>query len=216
MAHSEPHRPDNNAAGPGATPGAAALLLSGARLTDGRTVDVRIRGHHIEAVAAAGTLTAHGTRLDLRGYLLLPAPAEPHAHSDTALTADSPGPAPHSVEDIRRRTTEAALIQLSQGATALRSHVRIGDGQGLAALEAVLQARRSLRGLTEIVAVAVPGVLTGTAGAGEPRHAPRRHGHGCGCHRRPPRPGPRPGRLHRNGPGHRRRERPPRRPPHRR
>lgn len=165
MPHSEPHRPDNDAAGPGATPGAAALLLSGARLTDGRTVDVRIRGRHIEAVASAGTLTARGTRLDLHGYLLLPAPAEPHAHSDTALTADSPGPAPHPVEDIRRRTTEAALIQLSQGATALRSHVRIGDGQGLAPLEAVLQARRCLRGLIEIVAVAVPGLLTGTAGA---------------------------------------------------
>lgn len=165
MPHSEPHRPDNNATGPGATTGAAALLLSGARLTDGRTVDVRIRGRHIEAVATAGTLTAHGTRLDLRGYLLLPAPAEPHAHSDTALTAGLPGPPPRTVEDIRRRTTEAALIQLSHGATALRTHVHIGDGQGLAPLEAVLQARRSLRGLTDLVPVAAPRLLTGTAGA---------------------------------------------------
>ncbi|MFD9503280.1 amidohydrolase family protein [Streptomyces sp. NPDC060035] len=166
MPHSEPHRPDNNATGPGATAGAGALLLSGARLADGRAVDVRIRGPHIEAVATAGTLTDHGTRLDLRGYLLLPAPAEPHAHSDTALTADSLSPPPHSIEDIRRRTTEAALIQLSHGATALRTHVHIGDGEGLAPLEAVLQARRSLRGLTDIVTVAAPRLLTGTAGAG--------------------------------------------------
>ncbi|MYY81703.1 hydrolase, partial [Streptomyces sp. SID335] len=51
------------------------------------------------------------------------------------------------------------------GATALRSHVRIGDVQGLGPLEAVLQARRSLRGLVDLTAVAVPRLLTGVAGA---------------------------------------------------
>ncbi|NEC66439.1 hydrolase, partial [Streptomyces sp. SID9727] len=48
----------------------------------------------------------------------------------------------------------------------LRSHVRIGGPQGLAALEAVLQARRSLRGLADLAPVAVPRLLTGVAGAG--------------------------------------------------
>jgi cytosine deaminase len=150
----------------------ATLLLCGARLADGRTVDVRLSGPRIEAVGTAGSLAlppgrggrpAEGARIDLRGYLLLPAPAEPHAHLDLALTADGP-PAGDSA-DVQRRATEAALLQLGHGATAVRSHVRVGDVQGLHALEAVLQARRTLRGLVEVQAVAVPRLLTGVAGA---------------------------------------------------
>ncbi|WP_405586191.1 amidohydrolase family protein [Streptomyces sp. NBC_01190] len=155
----------------------ATLLLCDARLADGRTVDVRLSGRRIEAVGTAGSLTPAtgtgrqgeagagrgGTRIDLRGYLLLPAPAEPHAHLDQALTAGGP-PAGDS-EDVQRRVTEGALLQLGHGATAVRSHVRIGDVQGLRALEAVLQARRALRGLVEVRTVAVPRLLTGVAGA---------------------------------------------------
>ncbi|MER7514803.1 amidohydrolase family protein [Streptomyces sp. NPDC126499] len=144
---------------------ATSLLLSNARLTDGRTVDVRLGGGRIEAVGTAGSLTAVGARVDLAGYLLLPAPAEPHAHADTALTADSPGPVSYAAEEVQRRATEAALLQLGHGATALRAHVRIGDVHGLGPLEAVLQARRSLRGLADLTAVAAPRLLTGAAGA---------------------------------------------------
>ncbi|MFI6205517.1 amidohydrolase family protein [Streptomyces sp. NPDC051041] len=150
-------------------PDPAPLLLCGARLADGRTVDVRLGGGRIEAVGTAGSLTAAGaftgTRVDLTGYLLLPAPAEPHAHADTALSADAGGPVPCAAEDVQRRATEAALLQLGYGATALRAHVRVGDVKGLGALAAVLRARRALRGLTELSVVAVPRVLTGVAGA---------------------------------------------------
>ncbi|MEU0376789.1 amidohydrolase family protein [Streptomyces cyaneofuscatus] len=168
MPDSRPRRPDDSApdsAEAATTAPAPALVLSGARLTDGRAVDVRLSGSRIEAVGTAGSLTARGPRIDLRGYLLLPAPAEPHAHGDTALTADGVGPASDHPEDIQRRATEAALLQLGHGATALRAHVRIGGVQGLAALEAVLQARRALRGLADLTAVAVPRLLTGIAGA---------------------------------------------------
>ncbi|MGW1205953.1 amidohydrolase family protein [Streptomyces cyaneofuscatus] len=168
MPDSRPRRPDDSApdsAEAATTDPVPALVLSGARLTDGRAVDVRLSGSRIEAVGTAGSLTARGPRIDLRGYLLLPAPAEPHAHGDTALTADGAGPASDHPEDIQRRATEAALLQLGHGATALRAHVRIGDVQGLAALEAVLQARRALRGLADLTAVAVPRLLTGIAGA---------------------------------------------------
>ncbi|MCF6523549.1 hydrolase [Streptomyces sp. JJ36] len=161
-----------------------ALLLCGARLADGRTVDVRLGGGRIEAVGTAGSLggatagpaPAHCARLDLTGYLLLPAPAEPHAHHDTALTAAAPppsappggaGPPSGDPEEVQRRTTEAALLQLGHGATATRTHVRVGDVTGLHALEAVLQARRALRGLAELTTVAVPRLLTGLAGAEE-------------------------------------------------
>ncbi|MCQ6555162.1 hydrolase [Streptomyces sp. C10-9-1] len=159
MPDSQPPPRDRAAADP------TALLLCGARLADGRVVDVRIGGGRIEAVGTAGSLPPHPSRLDLTGHLLLPAPAEPHAHGDTALTAETSGPVSYTPADIQRRATEAALLQLGHGATALRCHVRIGDVQGLGALEAVLAARRSLRGLADLTAVAVPRVLTGTAGA---------------------------------------------------
>ncbi|MEV6161120.1 amidohydrolase family protein [Streptomyces sp. NPDC052052] len=172
MPDSQPRQPDGDAAdetsGPAAETG--ALVLCGARLTDGRIVDVRLGGGRIEAVGTAGSLAVPGPRVDLRGYLLLPAPAEPHIHSDTALTAhgagpEGPGPVSHHPEDIQRRAVEAALLQLGHGATALRAHVGIGDVRGLTSLEAVLQARRSLRGLAELIPVAVPRLLTGVAGA---------------------------------------------------
>lgn len=143
----------------------ATLLLHGARLADGRTVDVRIGGPRIEAVGTAGSLTTRGNRLDLRGWLLLPAPAEAHAHADTALTAAAGGPESHHPDDVRRRATEAALLQLSHGATALRAHVRVGGVHGLGSLEAVLDARGALRGLADLRVVAVPRLLTGAAGA---------------------------------------------------
>ncbi|MFI5758342.1 amidohydrolase family protein [Streptomyces sp. NPDC051569] len=167
MPDSQPQPPD------GVTAVTTALLLRGARLTDGRTVDVRLGGGRIQAVGRAGTVTSYGARVDLSGYLLLPAPAEPHAHSDSALTAltaltalSCEGPVSYAPEEVRRRATEAALLQLGHGATALRSHVPIGDAQGLRRLQAVLQARRSLRGLADLTAVAVPRLLTGLAGTG--------------------------------------------------
>ncbi|WP_241562002.1 hydrolase [Streptomyces hoynatensis] len=105
------------------------------------------------------------SHVDLSGYLLLPAPAEPHAHHDTALTATAPGPPSATPAALRRRITEAALLQLGHGATAQRTHIRIGDAGGLDALEAALETRRALRGLAELSTVAVPRVLTGRAGA---------------------------------------------------
>ncbi|MEU8585598.1 amidohydrolase family protein [Streptomyces sp. NPDC048664] len=163
--------PDSRPRPPGPSSSSSAradgTLLCGARLTDGRTVDVRLGGGRIEAVGTVGSLAADtvGARIDLRGFLLLPAPAEPHAHGDSALSADTDGPVSYEPEQVQRRTTEAALLQLGHGATALRSHVRIGDVQGLEALSAVLGARRSLRGLADLTTVAMPRVLTGAAGA---------------------------------------------------
>ncbi|MEU1040357.1 amidohydrolase family protein [Streptomyces sp. NPDC005551] len=169
MHDSQPQPPPSSPSSSGHAD-AAALLLCGARLTDGRTVDVRLVGGRIEAVGTAGSLApggspAHGTRVDLDGYLLLPAPAEAHAHGDTAFTADEDGPVSSDSGQVQRRVTEAALLQLGHGATALRSHVHVGAVQGLGALTAVLRARRALRGLTELSTVAMPRLLTGVAGA---------------------------------------------------
>ncbi|MFX4294271.1 amidohydrolase family protein [Streptomyces bohaiensis] len=151
------------------TGGTTVLVLSGPRLADGRTVDVRVSAGLVEAVGTPGSLAptaAEGTtRVDLSGYLLLPSPAEPHAHHDSALTAEVAGPAPGDPVSVRRRMTEAALLQLGHGATAQRTHVRVGGVTGLSALEAALDARRGLRGLVDLQVVAVPRLLTGRASA---------------------------------------------------
>ncbi|WP_217237719.1 hydrolase [Streptomyces sp. AC555_RSS877] len=170
MPDSQPQPPPSSSGSSSGQFEGTSLLLCGARLTDGRTVDVRLGGGRIEAVGTVGSLAAggaraRGVRVDLGGYLLLPAPAEPHAHGDTALSADGEGPVSYDTQDVQRRATEAALLQLGHGATALRAHVRVGDVQGLGALTAVLQARRALRGLAELTTVAMPRVLTGVAGA---------------------------------------------------
>ncbi|WP_329488181.1 hydrolase [Kitasatospora sp. NBC_01246] len=164
--------------GPAANPlgHGPVLLLTDARLADGRVVDVRISGDRIQAVGTTGSLgplpalpgaptTTTGARIDLKGYLLLPAPAEAHAHYDVAFSAALPAPPPETSGDLTRRVTEAALTSLGYGATAQRTHVRIGDVHGLRRLEAVLTARQALRGLAELQAVAMPRLLTGLAGA---------------------------------------------------
>ncbi|MFJ1703220.1 hydrolase [Kitasatospora sp. NPDC088346] len=164
--------------GPAANPlgHGPVLLLTNARLADRRVVDVRISGDRIQAVGTAGSLgplpaapgrptVTTGARIDLSGYLLLPAPAEPHGHYDAAFTAALPTAPPEEPADLVRRVTEAALTSLGYGATAQRTHVRIGDLHGLGRLEAVLTARQALRGLADLQAVAMPGLLTGRAGA---------------------------------------------------
>ncbi|SEL05306.1 hypothetical protein [Streptacidiphilus jiangxiensis] len=178
-------------------PGPGALLLTGARLADGRTVDVRLSGDRIEAVGTAGSLRA-AERLDLSGYLLLPAPVEPHAHLDEALTAGSGAPAGsggaassgvpagEAEEDLRRRITEAALTHLGYGSTAVRTHVLVSAATGLTRLDAALAAARDLRGLMDLQIIAMPDPspnLTGDRGREERallRQAARAGAHALG------------------------------------
>jgi cytosine/creatinine deaminase len=160
-----------------------AVLLSGVTLPTGETADVLVRGERIGVVAAAGSLDEPGAqRLELEGYLVLPAPAEPHAHLDKALTAtrlDNPtGDLDGAVQvwhayrstmehdDVVRRATTAALTQLANGVTAIRSHIDVGPDLGLRSLEAVVEAREALRGQVDIELVVLPSLpLTGEAGA---------------------------------------------------
>jgi cytosine deaminase len=158
-----------------------ALLLSGARLASGQVVDVRLRAARIEAVGAPGTLPPAAERLDLSGYLLLPAPAEPHAHFDTALTADRiPNPSGDldgaiqawldyqgtvARGDFVDRATQAALLGLANGSTAIRTHVGIYEPVGINAVEALLEVRERLRGLVDLQLVALTVQLTGPGSA---------------------------------------------------
>jgi cytosine/creatinine deaminase len=161
-----------------------ALLLGGVTLPSGETADVLLEGGMIAAVTApgGGDDPPPAERLDLDGYLLLPAPAEPHAHLDKALTAGRiPNPGGDlagaidawlayrpSLDrgDLVDRATRAALLQMANGATAIRSHVEIGVDIGLRALEALVEVREALRGQVELQLVALPlPPLSGEAGA---------------------------------------------------
>lgn len=159
------------------------MLLRHAQLCGGAHSDVRIRGGHIERIAPAGELTPFVEEqvLDLSGYLLLPAPAEPHAHLDKAFTAERfERAAPDlltaieqwhahranlSAEDVAERARAAALEALARGATAIRTHVDVGEGIRLRGVEALLAVRDELRELIDIQIVALAYPVAGEAGA---------------------------------------------------
>jgi cytosine deaminase len=160
------------------------MLLLAATLADGAVVDVRTAGEEIVEVAPAGSLRRGPDEdvQDLSGYVLLPAPAEPHAHLDKAFTAAQvPNPAGDlegaieawlayrvglTVADVFERARAAAVRSLAHGATAIRTHVDVGEGIELRALQALLMLRQVLSGIVPLQIVAlVSRPLTGVEGA---------------------------------------------------
>ena len=163
----------------------ADVLLRSARLPDGTLADVTLAGGRIATVrAATGRRAATSTtaaepegssveRYDLDGYLLLPAPAEPHAHLDKALTADLvPNPAgdlggaieawmaaypDRTVEEIAGRARRAAELGLAAGCTAIRSHVDVNEQLGTRAVEALLRVKAELADLMDLQLVGLVG-----------------------------------------------------------
>ncbi|PPF84508.1 cytosine deaminase [Subtercola sp. Z020] len=167
-------------------------LLQNATLPDGSTCDVLLDGDTVAAVSPAhsfATGEAHAeahtaaratphaaddATLDLTGFLLLTAPADPHSHLDKALSWDAIDPpmgdlvsailawrayaATMTTESIVERARAAALLMLRQGTTAVRSHVDIllGDDP-LRGARALVQVRDELRGLMDIELVALAG-----------------------------------------------------------
>jgi len=152
--------------------------LANATLADGSAVDVslgRDGDHAVVTAVRPASGAGHGDDpgvLDLSGFVLLTAPAEPHAHLDKALSWDElrpePGDLHHAIatwkegsqrfdeESFRRRSRTAALSLLRNGTTAVRTHVDVlyGDDplRGIRAIDAV---RRELRGVMDIQIVAL-------------------------------------------------------------
>ena len=153
------------------------LLIRNATLPDGSSADVRLEGDSIAEVGA-GIDAEGGDVVDLAGYVLLPAPAEPHAHLDKALTSGrvtvQPGDlegaiaAWHAerrglaVEEISARAEAAAVTSLERGVTAIRTHVDVGEGIELRAAQALIEVRERLGPLVDIQTVALSYPLTGT------------------------------------------------------
>jgi len=146
-------------------------LIRNATLAHGAVVDVRLDRGTVVELAPACTLIGDAD-LDLTGFLLLPAPAEPHAHLDKAMSWDLIDPpmgdlvraidswrAYSSVmteDSIADRARAAALRLLANGTTAIRSHVDllVGD-QPLRGVRALVRVREELRDLMDIELVAL-------------------------------------------------------------
>ncbi|MHB1171445.1 MAG: amidohydrolase family protein [Lacisediminihabitans sp.] len=151
-------------------------LLRNATLPDGSRCDVEIDGSTISAVLPAGMafLRPADQMLDLDGFLLLTAPAEPHAHLDKALSWDLIDPpmgdlklairswqeysSVMTVESIAERARRQALTMLRNGTTAVRCHVDllIGD-EPLRGVHALVQVREELSELMDIELVSLAG-----------------------------------------------------------
>jgi cytosine deaminase len=156
------------------------MLLRHATQPDESRTDVRLEGERIAELGPPASLD-DARVIDLSGYVLLPAPAEPHAHLDKALTAgrvkaqpddlDAAIAAWHDhrrglgVDDIARRAEAAARLSLSRGVTAVRTHVDVGEGIELRAAEALIEVRDRLRPLMDIQVVALSYPLAGAEGA---------------------------------------------------
>lgn len=143
--------------------------LRNASLVDGSVVDVELIEDIVCSVgpAAHEPIVASGEVVDLTGFLLLTAPAEPHAHLDKALSWDLINPpagdlelaiaswraysAQMTVESIAERALAQALAMLRNGTTAIRCHVDILSGpEPLRGTAALIQVREQLAGLMDI------------------------------------------------------------------
>lgn len=152
-----------------------------ARLADGAVVDVRLGGGTIEEVVPAGTLGPGDpdTTLELDGFVLLPAPADPHAHLDKALSWDAIRPPmgdlrlaieswhaysdAMTVDEIADRARTQALTMLAHGTTAIRTHVDLLPGPDpLRGVHALIRVREELRSLMDLELVTLGGYLTAT------------------------------------------------------
>lgn len=146
------------------------ILLRGGRDAGGAPLDVLIAGDRIAATGAAATETAAAGRearvVDLTGRVLLPAPAEAHAHLDKALlggAANSDGTLsgalramttmPMSRDDIARRARRAATIAVQHGFTAIRSHVDLGLTGSQSGVDALAELRHDLRDVLDLQVV---------------------------------------------------------------
>lgn len=152
-------------------------VITNARLDDGRVVEIHVDEGVIVSVSPVGEALgqpADGVdRVDLGGWLLLPAMAEPHAHLDKALTAEQvPNPTgdlPGAIrawiaaaeagvfthDDMVARIRAAIDKLLLSGVTAIRSHINCGAGSGIANLIAAREAIAPYSGVVDVEFVAL-------------------------------------------------------------
>jgi len=154
-------------------------VLRGAHLVDNSRVDVVLDGDTVAEVSPAAPIPAVLTddELDLTGFLLITAPAEPHAHLDKARSWDAAAPpfgdltkavdswrsfsATESEDGIYQRALAQAIAMVQAGTTAIRSHVDLlGGPDPLRGVRALLRVKQRLARLLDLQLVALSGEWT--------------------------------------------------------
>ena len=152
---------------------------------DGRSVDIVVDtgGTIVSITSNEESVSSQFTNTsDLKGKLLLPPLAEPHAHLDKAFLADRVGNDSgdlmgaieglerirHSVthDDIVHRACQAAVLMSKNGVTSIRTHADTTLSSGLTSVHALLEAKRRCASFIDIqVAMLLDWPLTGRQSA---------------------------------------------------
>ena len=160
------------------------LILRGPTLLDGTVADVRLRDGRIDAIGELAAEPGDDAR-DLHGYLLSPAPVEPHAHLDKAFLAERvtnrTGDLLGAVEammaargelgvaDTVERAERAAHLLAANGFAAVRSHADTTTDHGLRSIEALAEVRRRVADSIDVQVVALCGWPIAGAGSEDQR-----------------------------------------------
>src|SRR4051812_21514506 len=124
-------------------------------------------------IAGAGPVPEDAVVVEGRGRLLLPGLVEAHTHLDKTLLGmgwyrNEVGPRlidkieNERVEkkrlgiDPARQSARQAILSVSHGSTAIRSHVDVDTEVGLSGVEGVLRTRETYRDIVDIEIVAFP------------------------------------------------------------
>lgn len=150
-------------------------LLRGGVSADGRRVDLRLSGGLVTEVGSLAPRAGEPV-VDLDGWLVLGAFAEPHLHLDKAFTFDRAHNAGGDLAgamagysgvaaalrpaDVRERALTALRRLAAAGTTVVRAQVGCGPLSGVAAIEVLAEVRAAVAGVVEVQIVAhaaVPG-----------------------------------------------------------
>jgi len=140
-------------------------------------VDIGIDGPTIERITPGIPSTA-ATEIDCDGGFVLPAFVDAHAHLDKAffrergpdptegtleesIALSGPIKAGSSKEDIKDRVRRAVRRAVSNGTTAIRTHLDVGEQWDTMGAEAVLEVADELSEIIDIQTVAMPMVRSG-------------------------------------------------------
>ena len=154
----------------------------------GRSLDVHLSAGRIASVGANLSIDSSvvADEFDGRGWIVLPALAEPHAHLDKALTAHKvPNPkgdlmgaieawigaaerGVFGLDEMTERAVAALTKLVASGVTLVRTHVNVGESDSdLMHLRAIHAARRAMEHLVDVQVVALMhSPLSGSEGAG--------------------------------------------------
>lgn len=159
-----------------AAPPVSIAALRGVRLASGAVVDIALDGDEVLAVVPAGSPLpdTDGETLDLTGYLVTAAGAEPHAHLDKSQSWDAIQPPFGDLvraieswqafavtldeDETLGRARSTALRMLASGITSVRTHADLLHGPDpLVGVRALVRLRDELEGLMDIELVALGG-----------------------------------------------------------